>query len=71
VIIILNLGQMLNPFIPFSGKKIEDMFKTKLNTWNYISNLPNKLSDVSMLFDRIDLKKIDEEVLELQQTSSR
>ncbi|ACO17850.1 drug-resistant methionyl-tRNA synthetase [Streptococcus pneumoniae 70585] len=47
------------------------MFKTKLNTWNYISNLPNKLSDVSMLFDRIDLKKIDEEVLELQQTSSR
>lgn len=65
--IIANLSNLLAPFTPFSSEKIRSILNLEKNEWNYIEvgegSLINK---AEILFERIDKKKIDEEVQKMK-----
>lgn len=70
--IILNLGQLLQPFLPFSAEKIRFMLQHKtVATWQEIQELPLQLIAVEPLFERIEVTKIEEELAHLKQQSSQ
>ncbi|UTH15260.1 methionine--tRNA ligase [Macrococcus epidermidis] len=62
VFIIQNLSQLLNPFLPFSAEKLKDMLGIETLEWHVIEDLPKRLASVSPLYERIDVKQIDEEI---------
>lgn len=63
--IILNVGQLLAPFLPFSVAELENMVGCKLNGWAEISVLPVQIANVKPLYERIGVKQIDIEVAKL------
>lgn len=63
--IILNVGQLLAPFLPFSVAELENMVGCKLNGWAEISALPVQIANVKPLYERIGVKQIDIEVAKL------
>lgn len=65
--IISNLSILLEPFLPFSSAKIRNRLKIEKARWNYIE-IPSgsTISDVEILFERIDKKAIEEETQKLQ-----
>lgn len=65
VFIIQNLSQLLNPFLPFSAEKLKDMLGLETLEWHVIEVLPKRLASVSPLYERIDVKQIDEEIEKL------
>lgn len=67
VYIIQNLTQLLHPFLPFGCHKIQQMLGLSLNRWQEQSVLPNELYKVEPLYERIDVKKIEEELDKLKQ----
>lgn len=66
IYIIQNLSQLLSPFLPFSTRELQNMLNIKETSWHPISTLPNEVKDVSPLFERIDVKVIDEELEKLK-----
>lgn len=66
VYIIQNVGQLLQPFLPFSSKEIGQMLNISLNTWNVIEKLPLQITQIKPLYERIDVKKIEIELEKLQ-----
>lgn len=62
VFIIQNLSQLMNPFLPFSAEKLKDMLGIETFEWHVIEVLPIRLASVSPLYERIDVKQIDEEI---------
>lgn len=70
VYIILNMAQLLNPFLPFSSSKVSEMLGVSLTKWEEIDHLPNKLNNIDPLFSRIDTKQIDIELEKLKSMSS-
>jgi methionyl-tRNA synthetase len=60
--IIANLSVLLHPFLPFSAQKIRQMLGIHTNEWSY-AEIPAglQLNEVSILFEKIDKKKIREE----------
>lgn len=60
--IIANLSLLLEPFLPFSSRKVRDILRIGKVIWNYIE-IPAglELGPVSILFGRIDKKVIQEE----------
>lgn len=67
VLIIQNLGQLLQPFLPFACEKIGEMTDTQFNSWEVILALPISLKNVIPLYERIDVKQIEAELVKLQQ----
>ncbi|MGM7685053.1 methionine--tRNA ligase [Cytobacillus sp. Hm23] len=65
--IITNLSVLLQPFLPFSCKKIAEMLQLDHISWAYTEIQQCKLDHVTALFERIDVNQIDEEVANLQQ----
>lgn len=67
VLLIANIAVLFHPFIPESSEKIEKWFAID-NSWK-IKTIPNgyRLPDISVLFERIDKKKIADEVELLNQ----
>lgn len=65
VYIILNLAQLLQPFLPFSSEKICKILGLTDIEWQEKTKLPDKLSDIHPLFERLDVKLIDEELKHL------
>lgn len=66
VYIIQNLGQLLQPFIPFACKEIGQMLNTSLNTWDVIEKLPLQITQIKPLYERIDVKQIELELEKLK-----
>jgi methionyl-tRNA synthetase len=65
--IIANLSNLLTPFIPFCCDKIRDFLKIEEASWNYINiEAATQIKEPQVLFQRIDKKKIDEEVEKLK-----
>ncbi|MFJ7951057.1 methionine--tRNA ligase [Lysinibacillus sp. NPDC096418] len=61
VYIIANLGQLLQPFLPFSAEKIRGMLDVEKVEWAEQIELPLKIGKVAPLFERIDVGMIEEE----------
>ncbi|RXZ00067.1 methionine--tRNA ligase [Fictibacillus sp. S7] len=61
VVIIANLAQLLEPFLPFSSQKVRETLKLDGTSWEMVTPKDIVVSEVSPLFERIDLKQIDEE----------
>lgn len=68
--LVANLAVILHPFIPTSSETVEKWFNID-NIWQ-IKTIPAgyKLPDISVLFQRIDKKKIEEEVEKLKKGSA-
>jgi len=62
VYIIMNLAQLLHPFVPFSTKKIREMLAINNVGWQEQTKLPTDLKFVIPLFERIDTKSIEMEL---------
>ncbi|MCP1125898.1 methionine--tRNA ligase [Bacillus sp. 3103sda1] len=62
---IINFAQVLAPFLPFSSAQVQQMLEVSQSKWNYVTECPAYISNVSPLFERIDVKKIEEEVEKL------
>lgn len=59
--LILNLAQLLEPFLPFTSKKIRQLLQITVTSWEVTDDLPGQISKVNPLFERIDTSLIDEE----------
>lgn len=61
--IIANLSILLEPFLPFSSSKIRSMLHIESTGWKY-TEVPfdQIIGDVNILFERIDKKRIQEEI---------
>ncbi|WP_445478672.1 methionine--tRNA ligase [Lysinibacillus irui] len=69
VYIIANLGQLLHPFLPFSAEKIRNMLGINDMMWHEQVELPAIIQDVTPLFERLDVERIDEEYQKLVRDS--
>ncbi|MDI7740504.1 methionine--tRNA ligase [Lysinibacillus fusiformis] len=70
VFIIQNLAQLLQPFLPFAAAKIKAMLNIEENAWNIQIDLPQRVYDIHPLYERIDLKLIEEELAKLVEKSN-
>jgi methionyl-tRNA synthetase len=70
VIIIANLSNLLEPFIPATCNKIRDFLSIDEVQWKYIELESEKsIKEPQVLFQRIDKIKIDEEVERLHKSA--
>ena len=67
--IILNLAQILHPFLPFSTEKIKEMLQIKAVEWQEQTNIPSQVHHVVPLFERIDTDSIEKEYHHLMDCS--
>ncbi|MGG3574647.1 methionine--tRNA ligase [Bacillus gobiensis] len=63
--IVANSAQLLNPFLPFSSRQVKEMLGINEFVWKEITPA-KKLSYVKPLFERIDIKRIDDELERLK-----
>ena len=62
---IQNIGQLLQPFLPFAANEISKMIRQPLDRWEEIHELPTKIFDVNPLYERVDVKNIEVEKAKL------
>ncbi|WP_243525095.1 methionine--tRNA ligase [Bacillus pseudomycoides] len=62
---IVNLSQLLEPFLPFSSERVRNMLAITNTGWICESALPERVKGVQPLFERIDVKAIEKEVEKL------
>ncbi|ATP40076.1 methionine--tRNA ligase [Solibacillus sp. R5-41] len=67
VFIIQNLAQLLQPFLPFACAEIQQMLNISLDSWAVNATLPQVINNIQPLYERIDVKRIDEELLRMQE----
>ncbi|MFP7472876.1 methionine--tRNA ligase [Niallia taxi] len=60
-ILLINIGQMLHPFLPFSSNKLKSLFQLEKWSWEYTEKIPAFIKDIEPLFERIDVVSIEEE----------
>ena len=65
--VIINLSNLLDPFIPEACAKIRSALGIDCAIWSYIEKKEGKVSDIDNLFERIDKKRAIEEVKRLKQ----
>ncbi|MCM3387516.1 methionine--tRNA ligase [Ureibacillus chungkukjangi] len=70
VFIIQNLAQVLQPFLPFAAARINEMLALNEARWIVQTELPYKIQKIEPLFERLDLKLIEEEVEKLKENST-
>ncbi|WP_346899188.1 methionine--tRNA ligase [Clostridium sp. UBA7503] len=67
---IVNLANLLNPFLPESSEKIKSWFYCEENRWKEIQlNSGVNISDFHVLFERLEKSIVDEELSKLEQYS--
>lgn len=71
VYLIGNLANLLSPFLPFSSKQVKKMLNLKEASWNSFFVQSRTLSNVEPLFERIDIKSIEEELERLHAQHAR
>lgn len=59
--IILNLAQLLHPFLPFSTEKIKEMLQIKKVEWQEQTDIPSQVHHVIPLFERLETDLIEQE----------
>jgi len=65
--IIVNLANLLQPFLPFSCGKIRSFLALEQPAWTFASVLGDRqVNGLQLLFERIDASRIEEETLELE-----
>ncbi|NRD78924.1 methionine--tRNA ligase [Bacillus sp. BRMEA1] len=65
-VIIANLAQLLSPFLPFSSGEVQEILRLTNLSWKPIQiDGGLQIKEVSPLFERIDVKRIDEELEQL------
>lgn len=64
--LIANISNLMEPFMPFSSEKIRSFLGIKSPTWMPIEAKNGKINNVGILFERIDKKRIEEEVTRLK-----
>lgn len=69
VLIITNVIQLLNPFLPFSTEKVKEIVAIEKLTWKYTTCEAREVSNIKPLFERYDVKKIEEELDNLNRKS--
>ncbi|PYF08998.1 methionine--tRNA ligase [Ureibacillus chungkukjangi] len=70
VFIIQNLARVLQPFLPFAAARITEMLALNEARWIVQTELPYKIQKIEPLFERLDLKLIEEEVEKLKENSA-
>lgn len=66
VYIIVNLANILTPFLPFSSEKVKGMLQITAQSWEPVLVKPHILTHVEPLFERIDPDRIDKELEDLK-----
>jgi len=62
-----NLANLLAPFLPFSSNKIEQWLSIEQKSFEYVKIISGVvLGETEILFERIDKKKIEEELTKLE-----
>ena len=64
-LLIQNFAVLLKPFLPFACEAIEEMLQIRGEAWAPQLNLAEKVVNVAPLYERIDVKQIDEELEKL------
>lgn len=65
--IIANLANLLEPFVPFSCEKIRAFLSLEQCSWQLISvPVGGQIQKVELLFERIDVSRIEEELRSLE-----
>ncbi|MCJ8006421.1 methionine--tRNA ligase [Lederbergia wuyishanensis] len=67
--IIVNLAQLLHPFLPFSSEKIKELLEISAYKWEAIECTATSLKTVNPLFNRVDVENIAIEVEKLKKKS--
>lgn len=62
VYFIVNFAQLLEPFLPFSSERVRNMLAITNTGWRCENILPERISHVQPLFERVDIKQIEKEV---------
>ncbi|MGG3563236.1 methionine--tRNA ligase [Neobacillus rhizosphaerae] len=62
---IVNLAQLLSPFLPFSSYELKKIMGLGEFTWTFIETTPHSIKNVQPLFERIDIKTIEDELQRL------
>lgn len=70
VFLIANLVQLLSPFLPFSSNEVKEIIGIDKWRWQTTTSYSNKLSNTRRLFERIEIKTIDEEVNRLHRQAN-
>ncbi|QUG42041.1 methionine--tRNA ligase [Psychrobacillus sp. INOP01] len=69
VYIIGNAAQILSPFLPFSSEEVKDYLHIAEFSWQPINPTPIKLQMTRPLFERIDIRVIQEELEKLKENA--
>ena len=64
---IANLSNLIEPFMPFTSKKIRGFLELKNPVWMPIEVKDGKINNIEILFEKIDKEKINEEIERLKQ----
>ncbi|MFJ7936541.1 methionine--tRNA ligase [Sporosarcina sp. NPDC096371] len=67
--IIANTAQLLSPFLPTTSDEVKGMLNLADFEWQVIKKSSYQFTGVKPLFDRIDTKKIEEELAKLEEES--
>lgn len=66
LVAIINIANLLHPFLPFSSSKVKGWMKCEIEAWEYIDlSIENKIDEFHILFERLDKKIIEEELEKL------
>lgn len=65
--IIVNLTNLLYPFMPFTCEKIAKALKLEEPIWSFMEKKEGVIGDIDILFERIDKKKSIDEVKRLKE----
>ena len=65
--LVVNISNLLEPFMPNTCEKIRLALEIKEPIWSYIEKKSGKVSNIEVLFDKLDKKRAAEEVKRLQE----
>ncbi len=66
VYIIVNVAQLLTPFLPTSSEEVFQIFSIDKVTWEPIVHYSKELATIPLLFERIDVEQIQAEIEKLE-----
>ena len=66
--IICNLAQLLQPFLPFAVANIKQMLQVETCSWTVQEQLPVHLNIIHPLYERLDVRLIEEEMEKLSRS---
>jgi len=65
--VIVNLSNILEPFIPFTSQKIRNILNIEEKIWSYIEKKDSRIGEFNNLFEKIDKKIANEEIKRMKE----